>query len=228
MKAVAPGLADYTDNVLFGDNWEQPSLAKRDRSLLTLSALIAGGKTPQMPGHLGRALDNGLKPAEISGLITHLAFYTGWPNAVSATSVVREVFGKRGIDATAIAGPAAPAPSASDAQEMIRSGALDDAAAAFAPDLARYTREVIFADLWQRTDLSPRDRSLATIAALITSGDARLMAQPVNRALDSGLSPAELAAAITHLAFYAGWLRATNAAEIARAIVAKRETGAQA
>jgi 4-carboxymuconolactone decarboxylase len=99
MHWVAPALAGYTDEVLFGDVWERTELTPRDRSLATLSALIAAGNTAQMTGHLGRALDNGVTPAEISGLITHLAFYSGWPKAVSALGVTRQVLEARGITA---------------------------------------------------------------------------------------------------------------------------------
>ena len=102
MHAVAPGLADYTDEVLFGDVWVSPEFSPRDRSLVTVSVLIATGKTAQLPGHLGRALDNGVKPTEISGLVTHLAFYTGWPNAVSSLEVIEKVFSDKGVDMTAL------------------------------------------------------------------------------------------------------------------------------
>ena len=97
MHWVAPALAGYTDEVLFGDVWERTDLSPRDRSLVTLSALIAGGNTAQMTGHLGRALDNGVTPAEISGMITHLAFYSGWPKAVSALGVTRQALEARGF-----------------------------------------------------------------------------------------------------------------------------------
>ena len=98
MRRLAPGLAGYTDEVLFGDVWKRPGLALRDRSMVTVSALIATGKTEQLTGHLGRALDNGVKPIEISEVITHLAFYSGWPSAVSALPVIDQVFRQRGID----------------------------------------------------------------------------------------------------------------------------------
>jgi len=99
MHWVAPALTGYTDEVLFGDVWERTDLRPRDRGLVTLSALIAGGNTAQMTGHVGRALDNGVTPAEISGLITHLAFYSGWPKAVSAPGVTRQVLKARGLAA---------------------------------------------------------------------------------------------------------------------------------
>ena len=99
MRWVAPALAGYTDEVLFGDVWRRTDLSLRDRSLITVSALIAGGHTAQLTGHLNRALDNGVKPAEIGAQITHLAFYAGWPNAVSALTVARQVLEARGVSA---------------------------------------------------------------------------------------------------------------------------------
>jgi 4-carboxymuconolactone decarboxylase len=99
MRWVAPALAGYTDEVLFGDVWRRTDLSARDRSLATVSALIAGGHTAQLAGHLNRALDNGVRPAEIGALITHLAFYSGWPNAVSALGVARQVLEARGVSA---------------------------------------------------------------------------------------------------------------------------------
>lgn len=99
MRWVTPALADYTDEVLFGDVWRRRDLAPRDRSLATVSALIAGGHIAQLTGHLNRALDNGVRPAEIGGLITHLAFYAGWPNAVSTLGVARQVLEARGVSA---------------------------------------------------------------------------------------------------------------------------------
>lgn len=90
---IAPGLADLTDDVLFGQIWERPGLSKRDRSLITCAALIATGKTEQMGGHFPRALANGVTRAELIEMITHLAFYGGWPNAVSAAVRAREVLG---------------------------------------------------------------------------------------------------------------------------------------
>lgn len=108
MRWLTPGLADYTDEVLYGDVWRRTDLNLRDRSLITVSALVAGGHTAQLTGHLNRALDNGVKPSEIAGLITHLSFYTGWPNAVSALGVARPVFEARGETAAEMEAASAP------------------------------------------------------------------------------------------------------------------------
>jgi 4-carboxymuconolactone decarboxylase len=92
MGDVAPKLADLTDGVLFGDVWERPQLSKRDRSLVTVSALIAMNRPDQLRSHLARARENGLTEQELVEAITHLAFYAGWPSAVTAVSVAKEVF----------------------------------------------------------------------------------------------------------------------------------------
>src|SRR3954469_18145582 len=89
---IAPALGDYTDNVLFGDVWKRPGLSPRDRSLITVAALVAGYRTNELPFHLKRALDNGVSKDELIEAITHLAFYSGWPTASSAVSIARRVF----------------------------------------------------------------------------------------------------------------------------------------
>ena len=92
---IAPKLAQLTDDVLFGDVWERAQLSKRDRSLITCAALIATGKTEQMSFHFPRAIENGVTQDELVEMITHLAFYVGWPSAVSAITRAREAFGAK-------------------------------------------------------------------------------------------------------------------------------------
>jgi 4-carboxymuconolactone decarboxylase len=214
MQAVAPGLAAYTDDVLFGDVWVRSALSPRDRSLVTLSALIATGKTAQLTGHLGRALDNGVKPTEIAGAVTHLAFYTGWPNAVSSLEVIDKVFTDRGIDMAALRAPmgaALPVP----ASDAARAQAVATTVRPVAPKLAALTNDVLFGDLWRRPDLSPRDRSLVTIAALAANGDEGGLTFHVQLGLQNGLTRAEIGEMLTHLAFYAGWPKAMDAVAVA-------------
>jgi len=91
---VAPKLLELTNDVLFGDVWERPGLSKRDRSLITVSALLALNRTEQLRFHIPRALENGVTKDEIAELITHLAFYSGWPTSVSAAIVAKEMFGE--------------------------------------------------------------------------------------------------------------------------------------
>ena len=98
MGEFAPKLAELTDEVLFGDVWERPRLSKRDRCLITCAALVATGKTDQMSFHFPFAIENGVKEEELVELITHLAFYAGWPNAMSAVTRARELLGKKQSD----------------------------------------------------------------------------------------------------------------------------------
>ena len=95
MGDIAPKLAELTDTVLFGDVWARPELSPRDRSLVTVSALIALNRPDQLRSHLARARDNGVTQEELIETITHLAFYAGWPNAVTAISVAKDVFQKK-------------------------------------------------------------------------------------------------------------------------------------
>ncbi len=92
---LAPKLVELTDNVLFGDVWERPNLSKRDRSLATVSALIALNRTEQLRFHLKRALGNGVTKDEVIEVITHLAFYSGWPNSMNAITLAKEIFSRR-------------------------------------------------------------------------------------------------------------------------------------
>ncbi|MBN8871462.1 MAG: carboxymuconolactone decarboxylase family protein [Rhodospirillales bacterium] len=92
VRATVPKLIDLTEKVLFGDVWERPDLSKRDRSLIVCAVLTATYRPEQLKGHLQRALANGVTKAELSEMITHVAFYAGWPAAMSAATVAREVF----------------------------------------------------------------------------------------------------------------------------------------
>jgi 4-carboxymuconolactone decarboxylase len=206
---IAPGLATLTDDVLYGDVWRRSELSPRDRSLVTISVLIATGKPAQLAGHLGRALDNGVQPREASGVLAHLAIYCGWPSAFSALEIYDQVYTARKVDTTALraVSPRLPAP----ASDAARAKALTDELAAVAPKFVQLTNDVVFDDLWRRSDLSPRDRSLVTIAALAGTGDDDQLDFYLRRGLDSGLTRAQIAEALTHLAFYAGWPKATKA-----------------
>jgi 4-carboxymuconolactone decarboxylase len=95
VRTIAPKLIELTERVIYGDVWERPGLSKRDRSLITVAALLALNRSEQLDGHLGRALDNGVTKDEIVELITHLAFYSGWPTAMSAALLAKEVFAGR-------------------------------------------------------------------------------------------------------------------------------------
>src|SRR5215475_15996122 len=92
VRKVAPKLIEMSEKVLYGDVWERPGLSKRDRSLITVAALIAMYRGDQLTGHLERALANGVTKEEIGEVITHMAFYSGWPTAMTAGRIARKVF----------------------------------------------------------------------------------------------------------------------------------------
>ena len=94
IRGTVPKLAEISDQVIYGDVWERPGLSKRDRSLITVATLVALGREKQLDGHLARALQNGVTKDEIGELITHLAFYAGWPAAMTAALIAKDVFAK--------------------------------------------------------------------------------------------------------------------------------------
>jgi 4-carboxymuconolactone decarboxylase len=208
-QKIAPGLAALTDEVLFGDVWRRPELSPRDRSLVTISVLIATGKPAQLTGHLGRALDNGVQPSEASGLLAHLAIYCGWPSAVSALDVYEQVYTARKVDTAAlrVVSPRLP----TSASDPARAKAMKDQLGAVAPKFVQLTNDVVFDNLWRRSDLTLRDRSLVTIAAVAAMGDDDQLDFYLRRGIESGLTRDQIVEALTHLGFYAGWARATKA-----------------
>ena len=208
-QRIAPGLATLTDDVLYGDVWQRPELSPRDRSLVTISMLIATGNMAPLNGHLNRAFTNGVKPSEASALLAHLAIYCGWPRAVSALEVYDQVYKARNIDATTLSAvsPRLPVP----ASEAARATATRTELGTIAPKFVQLTNDVVFETLWRQPELSVRDRSLVTIAALAATGDDEHLDVYLRRGVESGLTRAQIVEALTHLGFYAGWPKATKA-----------------
>jgi 4-carboxymuconolactone decarboxylase len=216
LRAVAPALEQYREHAIFGSLWKRPELSPRDRSIVTLSALIARDQTIELPFYLELALDNGVKPSEISEIITHLAFYAGWGDAVSAASVAKEVFARRGITADQLP-PANAAPLPLDENtEAQRATRVEQQAGTVVPGLVQYTTEVLFRNLWLRPGLAPRDRSLVTVSALIATGQVAQVPYHLNRAMDNGLTQAQAGEVVTHLAFYTGWPNAFSAIPVVK------------
>ena len=95
LRETAPKLVELTEQVAYADVWERPELSKRDRSLITVAGLVAMNRERQLPGHLHRALDNGVTQEELIEAITHMAFYSGWPTALTAAAIAKDVFAER-------------------------------------------------------------------------------------------------------------------------------------
>jgi 4-carboxymuconolactone decarboxylase len=222
VRKVAPALEAYTQNRLLGEVWKRPGLAPRDRSIVTLAALIARNQTIEMPYHFNLALENGVKPREISEIITHLAFYSGWANAMSAVAVAKDVFAARHIRAEQLPAASVTPLPINEAAEAQRATLVQEQFGSSFPGVVRYTTDVLFGDLWLRPDLAPRDRSLVTVSALIANGQIAQLTQHLNRAMDNGLTQAQAAEVITHLAFYVGWPNVFSAMPVAKDVFAKR------
>lgn len=220
-RMVAPALEKYAQGPI-ADLWKRPGLTPRDRSMVTISALIARTQTVEMAYYINLALENGVKPREISEIITHLAFYSGWTNAMSAVAAAKNVFAERriGLDQLSADSPTLLLLD-KDAEEK-RAATVNQQFGNIAPGIVQYTTDVLFRDLWLRPDLVPRDRSLVTVSALIASGQAGQIPYHLNRALDNGLTQEQAAEAITHLAFYAGWPNAFSALPIAKEVFENR------
>lgn len=222
IRTVAPTLDEYTHDRLLGEVWKRPGLGARDRSIVTVAALIANNQTIEMAYYLNLALDSGVKASEISAIITHLAFYAGWAKAISAVAVAQDVFAARkiGSDQISSTSPASlPFDEAAEAQRATRVGRQFGAAF---PGIVQDTTDILFRDLWLRPGLAPRDRSLVTVSALIATGQVAQMPYHLNRAMDSGLTLAQAAEVINHLAFYVGWPNAFSALPVAKEVFENR------
>ena len=221
VQTVAPALAKYARGPV-GDLWKHPGLAPRDRSIVTLAALVARNQTIEMPRHLNLALDNGVKPREISEIITHLAFYSGWANAMAAVAVANDVFAARKIGPDQLP-DASPSPLPIDqAWETQRERRVGEQFGAVFPAMVQNTTDVLFRDLWLRPDLAPRDRSLVTVSALTANGQVAQLVSHLNKAMDNGLTQGEAAEALAHLAFYVGWPNVFSAMPVAKEVFEKR------
>jgi len=220
-RSVAPALEKYVQGPI-AELWKRRELTARDRSIVTLAALIARNQTIEMPYYLNLALDNGVKPREISEIITHLAFYSGWANAMSALAVTKDVLVSRKIGTDQLPNASPSLLPVDAAAEEKRVSGVEQQFGNVAPGLLQYTTDVLFRDLWLRPDLAPRDRSVVTISALIAAGQVAQITYHLNRAMDNGLTQEQAGEVITQVAFYAGWPNAFSALPVAKDVFEKR------
>jgi 4-carboxymuconolactone decarboxylase len=171
---------------------------------------------------LNLALDNGVKPSEISEIITHLAFYSGWENAMLAVAITREVFRKHGIGPDQLPAASVELLPLNEGAEKQRASSVEQNFGKVAPGVVQYTTDVLFRDLWLRPGLAPRDRSLVTVSALIASGHVPQVSYHLNRAMDNGLTQRQASEALTQLAFYAGWPNVFSALPVVEVVFDKR------
>ena len=222
LNTVSPALQRYDDQVVQRDLWNRPGLSPRDRSVVTLSALITNNQTTEMPHYVEQALNNGVTPAELSEIITHLGFYSGWPNAMAAVATTRDIFTRHGIGADQLPQANPELLPLNETAEAQRQSSNEQNYGAVAPGVLQYTTDVIFRDLWLRPGLSPRDRSLVTVSALVASGQVPQITYHLGRAMDNGLTQEQASEALTQLAFYAGWPKVFSALPVVKDVLASR------
>ncbi|WP_324769210.1 carboxymuconolactone decarboxylase family protein [Pokkaliibacter plantistimulans] len=225
LASVAPALAGYSRKTLNGELWQRPGLSPRDRSLVTVAALIARDQRSALSAEIERALDNGVTPAEIAELITHLAFYSGWPNALSAVEASQQLFTQRDITVEQLPAATVPLLPLDEEAESKRRQFVDEQFGKTSPGVVQYTTDLLFRDLWLRPALAPRDRSLVTVSALIAAGQVEQMPFHLNKAMDNGLTEQQAGEVLTQLAFYAGWPRVFSALPVAKLVFAQRSAG---
>nr|WP_242539106.1 carboxymuconolactone decarboxylase family protein [Trinickia acidisoli] len=219
---VSPVLERYTNDVVLGDLWQRPPLSARDRSVVTLSVLIARNQSAELPFYLDLALDSGLEPGEISEIIAHLAFYSGWANATSAVKVTNAVYERRGTTAAQLPPASVELLPLDKVAEAQREAMVQQNFGAVSPGVVQFTRDALFNDLWLRPGLAPRDRSLVTVSALVATGQVAQLTFHLNRAMDSGLTKAQASEVMTQLAFYAGWPNVFTALPVVKDVLEKR------
>ncbi len=222
VRAVSPALEHYTRGPLLDGLWRRPGLSALDRSIVTVSALIARVQMVEMPFYFSLALDNGVKAAELSEIITHLAFYSGWANAMSAVAVAKDIFHQRGIGIDQLPPAKDKLLPLNEEAEKQRAMQVSGNFGTVCPGLVENTTELLFRDLWLRPALAPRDRSLVTVSALIAAGQVAQVTYHLNRAMDNGLTREQASEVVTHLAFYAGWPNAFSALPVVKEVFEKR------
>jgi 4-carboxymuconolactone decarboxylase len=222
LQSVSPALTRYEKDVLDDGLWKRPGLLPRDRSLVTLAAVIATDQIIMIKPQMARALDNGVSPAEVSEMITHLAFYAGWGRAMNAITPAKELFAARGVEVSQLPSAMPELLPLDQETEATRAAAVEKTSGPASPGLVRDTTDVLFRDLWLRPDLKPRDRSLITVSALIAIGQVEQIPYHLGRAMDNGLTRGEASETISQLAYYAGWPKAFSAAPVVKALFEKR------
>jgi 4-carboxymuconolactone decarboxylase len=211
--AATPYLGQILREDLYADVWERPGLSPRDRSLVTIAVTQSLYASEEIRAHVGRGLNNGLTQAEIAELIAHVLVYSGFPTGVNAARVAAEVFQQRGLPPVPASTPRRRDPIGPPAYPNSFPGT---------PYLAALLNEWVYGEVWERPDLSKRDRSLATIAVAQAMGAASELRAHLGRGLDNGVTQEEIGEVITHVAFYTGIPSAVTAARVAAAVFEAR------
>ena len=192
-----PYVRDLLNQVVYAETWERPELSPRDRSLVTVAVGTALYASSEVRYHVGRALDNGVTQEEISEVITHVTFYSGFPTGVNASRVAATVFEQRGLP-------------------------LPDARFPGAPYLDTLIEGLVYGDTWPRSELSLRDRSLITIAMTQAAYQTDQLRGHLGRGLDNGITPEELSEMMAHVTLYSGFPSGVNGSRLLAEVLQER------
>jgi putative intracellular protease/amidase/alkylhydroperoxidase/carboxymuconolactone decarboxylase family protein YurZ len=198
VSSVAPVLAHYTVAKIVQDLWQRPGLSRKDRYVVT--------------------------PAEISEIVTHLAFYAGWSNAFSAIALLKDIFEQRGIGADQLPSITPKLLPLSEAvpDESVRGAFIGTNVGPVSEGLQHYTDDLLYHEVWLRPGLAPRERNLTTLAALIAASQTEFLSFYLNRAVEKGVTKAQVSEMLAHLAFYAGWPAVISATGVVKEFFANR------
>ncbi|MET8982631.1 carboxymuconolactone decarboxylase family protein [Streptomyces sp. NPDC004539] len=221
VESVSPALAKY-DKERVQELWNDDSLSRRDRGLITIAVLISNGQTQELGHYTDRALDDGLSAAEISETVTHLAFYTGWQNAKAAVPVIAKVFAAHRIDADQLPERDPELLPQDQEAERAREERVQEQYGGVSQGVVDDTDDVLFDDLWLRPDLKPRDRSLITVVALIATSQSGQISVHLNKAMDVGITDDEVDAMLNHAAYFTGWPKVFTAMPVIRDVLESR------
>jgi len=218
--SVSPTLSKYSVDTLTNEVWARPGLSMHDRCIVTVSCLIARNLSVGFPHYFNKALDNGVTPGELSEIITHLAFYSGWANAISAVAAASQIFAERGISPAQL--PSID-PLKLDKETILpgddyREGFINGNIAPMSAGFAKYTNEVLYGQVWLRAGLLPKSRSLATICAMIAAGDTQFLGLYMGRGVQHGITKEEMGEVLAQLAFYAGWPKLVSATLVVKEV----------
>ncbi|AWP59119.1 MULTISPECIES: carboxymuconolactone decarboxylase family protein [Pseudomonadota] len=214
--AVTPVLVPYTKDRIVDELWSRPGLAARERAIVSVAVLVSRNANGAYVHYLNKALDSGVAPAELSELLAHLAFYTGFAYAFGAVGVLKGIFDERGIGVDQLPGTS---PTLLATEDVLPDAAERTAflAANVAPAseaLRHFTDELLHGEAWRRPGLAARDRALATIASHAAQGQSALLPTCLAHALKLGVTEQEIGELLAHVAFYSGWGNALQAAEV--------------
>lgn len=215
---VSPALKRYQEEVIEKGLWQRPGLSRRDRSLVTVAALASRGASPALTTNLELAIENGVKPGELSELLTHLAFYAGWGEASQMAPLLKKVFESQDVKASSLPAAAPQLLPIDEEAEAKRAETVAQNVGPVSKGLDQDTADVLFRDLWLRPDLTPRDRSLVTVCTLITTGQPEQIKFHLDKAMNNGLSQEEASEVLSHLAYYAGWAKTMSAVSVFKSV----------